>query len=131
MTRKNVATMEAERRELDRQIRAAKRAEAKAAKEQFLSACRSLGEWLASVVGTETPAEVARLRELLGQGDTIATLQQRLQRTDSDSMDVDSRKWAALEHGQTEPPAVDVLTDGSPDTSAPLKQAGSGATHGH
>lgn len=65
---KNIADMEAKRRELDRKIRAAKRAEAKAAKAALLSERQSLGVWLAEVVGADTIESVQLLRAALESG---------------------------------------------------------------
>lgn len=65
---KNINDMVAQRRELDRQIRAAKRAEAKAAKEALLSARHDLGVWLTKAVGADTIDDIAALRSALGSG---------------------------------------------------------------
>lgn len=74
ITAKKIADMEAQRRKLDREIKAAKRAEAAAAKEALLSARQSLGVWLAEYVGADTPEAVARLREALSTGQVRAHL---------------------------------------------------------
>ena|SRR5690625_567443 len=70
MSRKteNIADMEAKRRELDRKIRAAKRAEAKAAKAALLSERQALGVWLAESVGADSIESVHRLRVALESG---------------------------------------------------------------
>lgn len=64
----NINVMVAQRRELDRQIRAAKRAEAKAAKEALLSARNDLGVWLTKAVGADTIDDIAALRSALDSG---------------------------------------------------------------
>lgn len=68
ITAKKIADMEAQRRMLDREIKAAKRAEVKRQREALLSARQSLGVWLAESVGADTPEAVARLREALSTG---------------------------------------------------------------
>lgn len=68
MATKKIADMEAQRRKLDREIKAAKRAEAKRQREVLLSARQALGVWLAESVGADTPEAVTRLREVLSTG---------------------------------------------------------------
>ena len=68
MATKKIAEMEAQRRKLDREIKAAKRAEAKRQREALLSARQALGVWLAESVGADTQEAVARLREALSTG---------------------------------------------------------------
>ena len=74
MTTKKIADMEAKRRKLDREIKAAKRAEAKRLREELLSARQSLGVWLAEAVNADTVEAVARLREALGTNQVRAHL---------------------------------------------------------
>lgn len=62
---KTISDMEGQRRELDRQIRAAKRAEAKAATAALLSARQDLGVWLTETAGADTIDSVERLRRVL------------------------------------------------------------------
>ncbi len=68
MATKKIADMEAQRRKLDREIKAAKRAEAKRQRDALLSARQALGVWLAESVGADTPEAVTRLREALSTG---------------------------------------------------------------
>lgn len=65
---KNIEQMEAKRRELDREIRAAKRAEAKAEKAALLSARQTLGVRLAKAVGADTIEAVELLQAALESG---------------------------------------------------------------
>lgn len=51
---KSIEQMQIERRTLDRQIRAAKRAAAKAEKDRLLSARQAIGVWLAEMAGADT-----------------------------------------------------------------------------
>lgn len=74
ITAKKIADMEAQRRKLDREIKAAKRAEAAAAKEALLSARQALGVWLAEYVGADTTEAVTRLREALSTAQVQAHL---------------------------------------------------------
>ncbi|MGO1563136.1 MAG: hypothetical protein ACTHW7_15075 [Actinomycetaceae bacterium] len=64
----NINDMVAQRRELDRQIRAAKRAEAKAAKEARLFARQDLGVWLTEAVGADSIEDIEALRSALDSG---------------------------------------------------------------
>lgn len=75
---KNIADLEAERRELDRKIRAAKRAEAKAAKAVLLSARQALGVRLAEAVGADTVAAAELLDGALESGQIRATLRRQI-----------------------------------------------------
>lgn len=61
-TTKTAAELKAERAELNRQIRAAERAEKKAAEQALLDAQHALGEWLAESLEAATPEAVERLR---------------------------------------------------------------------
>lgn len=65
---KNIDDMVAQRRELDRQIRSAKRAEAKAAKAALLSARQDLGVRLAEAMGADTIEDVQVLRAAVESG---------------------------------------------------------------
>lgn len=81
---KNISDMEAQRRELDRQIRAAKRAKKKAAEQAMLSARQKVGVDLAVAVGADSPETVEALRQTL-MSDTIqAWLRQQLSPGSSD-----------------------------------------------
>lgn len=109
MSRKSTMTidqMQAERRELDRTIRAAQRAEAKAAKEAFLSECHSLGERISRALGVSTLEEVRALRELLQDDDVVTDLQRRLQATTSDTADASSDITATDSSDISEPLAA-------------------------
>ena len=75
---KNIDELEAERRELDRQIRAAKRAKKKAAAEALLSARQSVGVDLAVAVGADTPETVESLRQALMADRMQAWLRQQI-----------------------------------------------------
>lgn len=71
---KTIEVMKAERRRLDREIRAAKRAEIKAAKEALLSERRSLGVWLSESVGADSVESVKALKTALGSYKVQANL---------------------------------------------------------
>ena len=62
---KTVEEMKQQRRELDRKIRAAKRAEVKAAKEAKVSAQQRLGAWLAKFAGADTAEDVEAIQQAL------------------------------------------------------------------
>ncbi|KAB1653250.1 hypothetical protein F8O01_15390 [Pseudoclavibacter chungangensis] len=62
MTNKTAAELKAERAKLNAQIRAAERAEKKAAARALLDAKHSLGEWLADSLGATSAEEVETLR---------------------------------------------------------------------
>lgn len=62
-TSKTAAELKAERDALNKQIRAAERAEKKAAERALLDAQHALGEWLAESLAAATPEAVERLRE--------------------------------------------------------------------
>nr|VDG61814.1 Uncharacterised protein [Streptococcus thermophilus] len=62
---KTVEEMKQQRRELDRKIRAAKRAEAKAAKEAKVSAQQRLGAWLAGFADADTAEDVEAIQQAL------------------------------------------------------------------
>lgn len=87
--RKSVEQMQAERRELDRQIRAAKRAEAKAAKAALQSERQALGVWLATSIGADTTESVQRLRAALESGQIQHHLRQQITTRSPDSSDRD------------------------------------------
>lgn len=87
MTIKNINDMEAQRRELDRQIRAAKRAEKKAANEALLSARQHLGVDLTSAVGADTIEAIARLDQVLMSGQILQQLRRQMSATSSDNDD--------------------------------------------
>lgn len=63
----NITSLESQRRELDRQIRAAKRAEKKAADAALMSARQDLGVWLTNEVSADNLDKIARLRSALEQ----------------------------------------------------------------
>lgn len=125
---KNIAGMEAQRRELDREIRAAKRAEAKAAKERLLSERRNLGEWLAGAVGAERPEEVRRLRELLAEDDLIADLQRRLRAGCPDTGGAVDGQPTAAASGHIGPGAGHPISTASSDSST-VREAAEGGGH--
>lgn len=85
----NINDMVAQRRELDRQIRAAKRAEAKAAKAALLSARQDLGLWLTQSVGADTIDGIERLRAALKPGQIQQHLRQQVSTPPSDTSEVD------------------------------------------
>ena len=93
MATKKIADMEAQRRKLDREIKAAKRAEAAAAKQALLSARQALGVWLAESVGADTPEAVTRLREALSIGQVQAHLAAKVtaESPDTSEQDDDAR----------------------------------------
>lgn len=62
---KTVEEMQQQRRELDREIRAAKRAEAKAVKEAKVSAQQRLGAWLAEFADADTAEAVEAIQQAL------------------------------------------------------------------
>lgn len=70
-----VAEMEEQRRELDRQIRAKKRAERKAAEEHLLMLRQALGVDLAEAVGADTPELVEALGRVLMEEQMLQQLQ--------------------------------------------------------
>lgn len=81
---KNISDMEAQRRELDRQIRAAKRAKKKAAAEALLSARQRVGVDLAVAVGADTPETVESLRQALMADRMQAWLREQISPESSD-----------------------------------------------
>ncbi|GAA1150101.1 hypothetical protein [Nesterenkonia lutea] len=95
--------MEEKRRKLDREIRAAKRAQVKQEKEALLSSRQDLGVWLAVSVGAERPETVELLKLAL----------------DADRV----RQHLAREIGTTVPDtfgaAAELVEAESADTSAP------------
>ncbi|MGH3971866.1 MAG: hypothetical protein ACRDS9_00850 [Pseudonocardiaceae bacterium] len=66
--KKSIEQMESERRALDREIRAAKRAAAKQAEQQLLFERQALGVWLTESVGADTLDAVATLRTAFDPG---------------------------------------------------------------
>lgn len=84
-TSKTIEEMQTERRSLDRQIRAAKRAAAKAEKERLLSARQALGVWLAEVAGADTVASVGALQAALETGQFREFLRQMVTPGSSDN----------------------------------------------
>lgn len=71
MSKKNIESIDemvAQRRELDRRIRAKKRADAKAAKAALLSERQALGVWLSETVGADSIESVQLLRVALESG---------------------------------------------------------------
>ena len=81
---KNISDMEAQRRELDRQIRAAKRAKKKAAAEALQSARQRVGVDLAVAVGADSPETVEALRQALMSDRMQAWLRQQISPGSSD-----------------------------------------------
>lgn len=77
-TTKNIADMEAQRRELDRQIKAAKRAEKRATEAALLSARERLGVELSMSVGADTLEVVGRLDRALKTGQIQEYLRERI-----------------------------------------------------
>lgn len=82
---RTVEKMQAERRELDRRIRAAKRAEKKAAEEALLSKRQALGVWLAESVGADTIEDVKTLRTEVESGQVHHLLRNALGAQSSDT----------------------------------------------
>lgn len=74
----NITSLESQRRELDRQIRAAKRAEKKAADAALMSARQDLGVWLTNEVSADNLDKIARLRSALEQDNLRSHLQQQI-----------------------------------------------------
>lgn len=93
--------MEAKRRRLDREIRAAKRAKAKAEAQALVSARQSLGVWLSESVGADTAEAVQRLKLAL----------------DKDQVRNHLARQISTQHADTPGPAVNDQTGESPDTS--------------
>ena len=75
---KSIDDLEARRRELDRQIRAAKRAEKKAALEALSAAQQHLGVEVAEAVGADSLDAVKRLRVALMSGQMQGWLRQQV-----------------------------------------------------
>lgn len=75
---KSIEQMQIERRTLDRQIRAAKRAAAKAEKDRLLSARQAIGVWLAEMAGADTVPDVEALQAALDTGQFRRFLRQAL-----------------------------------------------------
>lgn len=75
---KTISDMESQRRELDRQIRAAKRAEKKAADEALLAARRDLGVRLTMAIGADDLDEIAALSAALEQDAMQNLLRQQI-----------------------------------------------------
>lgn len=108
---KTVEEMKAERRALDRAIRAAKRAEQKAAAEQLASAHRLLGEWVATLCGADTAEAVATLHE---DAKTVSHHLRSLQVV-SESSDTDT---APEEHGSSDNAGAPAASGSSDNESA-------------
>lgn len=89
MSTKTIEEMQAARRELDRKIKAAQRAEIKVAKAALLSERQALGVWLAESAGADTLELVQRLRTALSAGHIPAQLRQQIAPESSDSNDVE------------------------------------------
>ncbi|MGH3087202.1 MAG: hypothetical protein ACRDSJ_07785 [Rubrobacteraceae bacterium] len=102
-TSKTIEEMETERRALDRRIRAAKRAAAKAQSERVMSAQQDLGMWLCDAVGADTVEAVEALRAVLNSRQFREHLSTRLVARTPDAVT----------------PAVDRLPSVSKDASSP------------
>lgn len=96
---KSVEKMQAERRELDRRIRAAKRAEKKAAEEALLSERQALGVWLAESVGADTIEDVQTLRTEVESGQVHHLLRNALGAQSSDTEPAASAAAGGDHHG--------------------------------
>lgn len=90
MTTKTIADMEARRRKLDREIRSAKRAEAKRQREALLSARQALGVWLSESVGADTLEAVGLLREALSTGQVQQLLEDAMTAKSPNTFDTSS-----------------------------------------
>lgn len=97
-TSKSISDMEAQRRELDRQIRAAKRAEKKAALEALLAAQQHLGAEVAEAVGADSIDAVKRLREALMSGQMQGWLRQQIGSGSQDINEPGARSSSATEN---------------------------------
>ncbi|WP_271394671.1 hypothetical protein [Neomicrococcus lactis] len=82
----NITAMEAQRRELDRQIRAAKRAEKKAADEALVSARQRFSLNLTTAVSADSVEAISRLEKVLMSGPILDLLRRELA---VDSEDID------------------------------------------
>ncbi|MDN5698717.1 MAG: hypothetical protein L0G85_00195 [Kocuria sp.] len=81
---KNIDELEAQRRELDQQIRAAKRAKKKAAAAALMSALQTLGVDLAGAAGADNIESVELLREALMSDQMQAWLRHQIGTESSD-----------------------------------------------
>lgn len=77
-TTKNITSLEDQRRELDRQIRAAKRAEKKAAENALLSSRQCMGVDLAKAVGADNVEAVRLLAGVLMSGQMQQFLREQI-----------------------------------------------------
>lgn len=82
---KNVDDLVAQRREIDRQIKAAKRAQKKAAEASLLSARQGLGVDLAMAVGADSLDAVERLVGVLMSGQMIDWMKGQVDTGSSDN----------------------------------------------
>lgn len=87
----NIGEMEARRRELDRQIRAAKRAKKKAEVLALTTAQQALGVDLTRALGADSVDAVERLRKVLMSGQVLAFLQQQFATGVADTSLLDTR----------------------------------------
>lgn len=94
-TTKNIDDMEAQRRELDRQIRAAKRAKKKAEGMALSSAQQALGVDVTRALGADTVEAVERLRKVLMSGQIKSFLQQQLTTGVADRSALDAQSAGA------------------------------------
>lgn len=75
---KTIAQIQAERRELDRSIRAAKRSGHKAGEDELIYLASLLGAWLAESVGADSIEALAKLRAALESEQIQQHLRQQL-----------------------------------------------------
>ncbi len=106
---KTAAELKAERAELNKAIRAAERAEKKAAAQALLDAKHALGVWLADGLGATTVAEVEALREAVDRdhireqlGSPVATESGDQEATSSDDPAADSSTSPEVDEGHGE-----------------------------
>lgn len=100
--------MQVKRRQLDREIRAAKRAKAKAEAQALVSARQSLGVWLSESVGADTEEAVQRLKLALDSDQVRKHLAWQIstQRTDTSVPAVDDQAAESSDtsEGESVPP---------------------------
>lgn len=75
---KSIEELKAERREIDRRIKAQIRAEQRQRQEALLSARQDLGLWLTEAVGADTVEQVEQVREYLGSDNRLSAIRNTL-----------------------------------------------------
>lgn len=96
-TNTSITAMEAQRRELDRRIRAAKRAVQKAGEQALLSARHDLGVEVTTAAGADNLEAVERLRRALMSGQMIGSMKEQI---DTGSLDNSATGDASAEVAQ-------------------------------